>query len=109
MYTVSHGKWKYGGKRNKLYHSVWELPIMHVVWKIQPSHSCCVDSESMPLKMLFISLFQNRALAPLQISASLCEGPVYLLLCKVIILLLKSTSWRAPLSFPCIAINLQRV
>ena len=37
----------------KLYHSVWEPPTMHVVWKISPSHSCCVDSESMPLKMLF--------------------------------------------------------
>ena len=41
-----------------LYHSVWELPIMHVVWKIQPSHSCCVDSESMPLKMLFNLYFK---------------------------------------------------
>ena len=41
-------------------------------------------------------LFQNRALAPLQIPASLCEGPIYLLICWVIILLLKSTSWRAP-------------
>ena len=40
-------------------------------------------------------LFQNRALAPLQIPASLCEGPIYLLLCCVITLLLKSTRWRA--------------
>ena len=42
----------------KLYHSVWELPIMHVVWKIQPSHSCCVDSKSMPIKMLFNLYFK---------------------------------------------------
>ena len=54
----------------------------------------------------YLSLFQNWALAPLQIPASLCEGPIYLLLCWVIILLLKSTSWRAPLSFACIANNL---
>ena len=54
-------------------------------------------------------MFQNRALVPLQIHASLCEGPIYLLLCWVIILLLKSTSWRAPLSFACIAINLHWV
>ena len=54
----------------------------------------------------YLSLFQNRALAPLQISASLCEGPIYLLLCWVILLLLKSTSWRAPLSFTSITINL---
>ena len=40
------------------YHSVWELPIMHVVWKIHPSHSCCIDSESMPLKMLFNLYFK---------------------------------------------------
>ena len=57
----------------------------------------------------YLSLFQNRALAPLQIPASLCEGPIYVLLCWVIILLLKSTSWRAPLSFACIAINLHWV
>ena len=57
----------------------------------------------------YSSLFQNWALAPLQIPASLCEGPIYLLLCGVIILLLKSTSWRAPLSFACIAINLHWV
>ena len=51
-------------------------------------------------------LFQNRALAPLQIPASLCEGPIYLLLCWVITLLLKSTRWTTPLSFACIIINL---
>ena len=27
----------------------------------------------------YLSLFQNRALAPLQIPASLCEGPIHLL------------------------------
>ena len=51
-------------------------------------------------------LFQKRALAPLQIPDSLYEGPIYLLLCWVIILLLKSTSWRAPLSCACITISL---
>ena len=53
--------------------------------------------------------FKTRALAPLEIPASLCEEPIYLLLCWVIILLLKSTSWRAPLSFACITINLHWV
>ena len=53
-----------------------------------------------------LSLFQNRALAPLQIPASLCEEPSHLLLCWVITLLLKSTSWRAQLSFAFITINL---
>ena len=54
----------------------------------------------------YLSLFQKRALAPLQIPASLCEGHIYLLLCWVIILLLKSTTWGAPLSFACITISL---
>ena len=64
----------------KLYHSVWEPPIMCVAWKISPSLGCYVDNESIPLKY-YSPLFQNRALAPLQIPASLCEGPIYLLLC----------------------------
>ena len=54
----------------------------------------------------YSSLFQNRALAPLQILVSLWEGPIYLLLCWVIILLLKCTSWRAPLPFACVTISL---
>ena len=54
LFRASHGLMLVGGWGSiNLYHSVWELPIMHVVWKIQPYHSCCVDSESMPLKMLF--------------------------------------------------------
>ena len=38
-------------------------------------------------------LFQNRALAPLQIPAYLCEGPIYLLLCWEI-----KTLWEVNLS-----------
>ena len=44
-----------------LYHYVWEQPIIHIVWKIQPSHCCCVDSESMPLKMLFLSILKSSS------------------------------------------------
>ena len=59
LFRASHGLMLVGGWGSiSLYHSVWELPIMHVVWKIQPSHSCCVDSESMPLKMLFNLYFK---------------------------------------------------
>ena len=39
----------------KLYHSVWEPPIMYVAWKISRSLGCYVDNEYMPLKILFIS------------------------------------------------------
>ena len=37
-----------------------------------------VDGKNMPLKKI-ISQFKLSALPPLQISASLCEGPIYLL------------------------------
>ena len=40
----------------KLYHYVWEPPIMCVAWKISRSLGCYVDNESMPLKILFISI-----------------------------------------------------
>ena len=42
----------------KLYHSVWEPPIMCVAWKISRSLGCYVDNESMPLKILFISVLK---------------------------------------------------
>ena len=40
----------------KLYHSVWEPPIMCVAWKISRSLSCYVYNENIPLKILFISI-----------------------------------------------------
>ena len=59
LFRASHGLMLVGGWGSiNLYHSVWELPIMHIVWKIQPSHSCCVDSESMLLKMLYNLYFK---------------------------------------------------
>ena len=59
LFRASHGLMLVGGWGSiNLYHSVWELPIMHVVWNVQPSHSCYVDSESMPLKMLFNLYFK---------------------------------------------------
>ena len=61
LLQTSHGVCLLVMGEYKLHHSIWELPIMHVVWKIQPSHSCCVDSESMPLKMLFISILKSSS------------------------------------------------
>ena len=40
----------------KLYHSVWEPPIMCVAWKISRSLGCYVDNESISLTMQFISI-----------------------------------------------------
>ena len=72
----------------KLYFYVWEPPIAWVAWKILRTLGHCVDNESMPPKFI-ISVFKAWALAPLQINASLCEGPVYLFSCRVILLLYK--------------------
>ena len=40
----------------KLYHAVWEPPIIYLAWKISPSLGCYVDNESIPLKILFTSI-----------------------------------------------------
>ena len=55
----------------------------------------------------FISQFKLWALAPLQISSSLCEGPIYLLLGNFYVKFesspsLISTNWRALLAYLCI-------
>ena len=54
-----------------------------------------VDGKSMPLKN-FISQFLLWALAPLQISASLCEGPIYLLYAIFIFIWVSIFSYKAP-------------
>ena len=92
LFRTSHGVCLLVVGEHKLYHSVWELPIMYVAWKIPRSLSCYVDNESIPLKILFNLYFKTRALAPLQISASLSEGPIYLLLLLSHHPLIKSTS-----------------
>ena len=45
----------------KLYHSAWEPPIMCVAWKISRSLGCYVDNESIPLKILFISISKSSS------------------------------------------------
>ena len=105
LFRASHGWCLLVVGEYKLYHSAWEPPIMCVALKISRSLVCYVDNESIPLKTLFTSISKSSS-GTLQIPASLCEGPIHLLLCWVITLLLKSTSWRAPLSFASITINL---
>ena len=56
LFRASHGLMFVGGGEYKLYHSVWELPIMCVAWKISTSLGCYVDDESIPLKILFTSI-----------------------------------------------------
>ena len=61
--VVSDQAWNVlvGGGEYKLYHSVWEPPIMCVAWKISPYLGCYVDNESMPLKILFISIQKSSS------------------------------------------------
>ena len=61
LFRASHGLMLVEEGEYKLYHSVWEPPIICLVWKISSSHSCCVDSESIPLKMLFISISKSSS------------------------------------------------
>ena len=49
-----------GGGKYKLYHSVWEPPIMCVAWKILPSLGCYVDNESIPLKNIILLYFKTE-------------------------------------------------
>ena len=45
----------------KLYHSVWEPPIMCVAWKISRFFGCYVNYASIPLKILFISISKSSS------------------------------------------------
>ena len=56
---------------------------MYVVWKILGTLGRYVDNESIPLKIIFISVLKLRALAPLQIPASLCEGSIFYFYARV--------------------------
>ena len=65
----------------KLYHSVWEPPIMCVAWKISPSLGCYVDNERIPLKTIFIYISKSSS----RTSANPCfplRRAYLLLLCK---------------------------
>ena len=56
---------------------------MYVGWKILGSLGRYVDNESIPLKIIFISVLRLQDLAPLQIPAPLCEGPIFYIYARV--------------------------
>ena len=82
----------------KLYHSASEPPIMCVAWKISKSLGCYVDNESIPLKILFISISKP--------SSGTSTNPCFPLQRAYPFTFMLSTRWRAPLSFACITISL---
>ena len=61
LFRASHGLMLVGGGGYKLYHSVWEPPIMCVAWKISRSLGCYVDNESILLKILFTSILKSSS------------------------------------------------
>ena len=68
---------------------------MHVVWKIQRSHSCCVDSKSMPLKMLFNLYFKIELWHLYKSLLPSMKGLSIYFYVESSPFLLKSTRWRA--------------
>ena len=79
----------------KLYHSAWEPPIMCVAWKISPSLGCYVDNESMPLKILFISISKIELWHLYKSLLPSAKGLSIYFYVKSSPFLLKSTRWRA--------------
>ena len=107
LFRASHGLMLLGGWGSiNLYHSVWELPIMHAVWKIQSSHRCCVDSESMPLKMLFNLYFKIELWHLYKSLLPSAKGLSIYFLCWVITLLIKKRPLESTLSFAFIIVGL---
>ena len=96
LFWASHGLMLVGGCGSiNFYHSAWELPIMYVAWKISRSHSCYVDSESIPPKMLFISISKSSS----GTSANPCFPlhRAYLLL--YVFYFMQESRWSSPFPF----------
>ena len=83
--------------------------MMYLAWKIVRFFGCYVDNEGILLKILFISVLKAPSSGT---SANPCF-PLWRAYLFTFMLshhpLMKSTSWRAPLSFVCIVINLHWV
>ena len=95
LFQTSHGLMFVGGGEYKLYHSVWEPPIMCVAWKISPSLGCYVDNESMPLKILFISISKVELWHLYKSLLPSAKGLSIYFYVESSPFLLKSTRWRA--------------
>ena len=67
---------------------------MYLAWNILRSLGCYVNNESIPAKFLIYLCFKAQALEPLQINASLYEGPIYFTFLLSHPLLIKSTNYR---------------
>ena len=61
LFQTSRGVYLLVVGEYKLYHYVWEPPIMCVACKISRSLGCYIDNESIPLKILFISISKSSS------------------------------------------------
>jgi len=68
---------------SKLLLSAWGLLLACLAWKMLITDGHEVNEKGACLKIIIYLYFENWALAPLQITASLYEGTFYLLLCCV--------------------------
>ena len=89
----------------KLYHSVWEHPITCVAWKISPSLGCYVDNESIPLKILFISISKPSFGTSTNPCFPLRRAYLFTFMLSHH-LLIKKNPLESTLSFACITISL---
>ena len=87
---------------HNLYFIPWELLLMCLAWKILITNGREVNKKGACLRISFTSVLKTWALAPLQITAFLCEGTIYLILCCVITFSNKRQNLRALLSCWCI-------
>ena len=92
--TASHGKWKYGRIKNKLYFMFGTAYDISSTESIENYSIVFVDRKTMPPKMFLSLSFSLWALAPLQIPTSLSEGPFYLL--YAIFIWVSIFSYKAP-------------
>ena len=99
LFRASHGLMLVGGGEYKLYHFVWEPPIMCVAWKISRSLGCYVDNESMPLIILFISISKIELWYLYKSLLPSAKGLSIYFYVESSPFLLKSTRWRAHCHF----------
>ena len=95
LFRASHGLMLVEEGEYKLYHSVWEPPIICLAWKISSSHSCCVDNKSMSLKMLFNLYFKTELWHIYKSLLPSAKGLSIYFYVESSPFLLKSTRWRA--------------
>ena len=93
--TVSHWKWKYGGKGINFILCLGTAYDISSMESIGNYSIILVDRKSMPPKVFYLS-FSLWALAPLQIPTSLCEWPFFYFMQFLFLFWVSIFSYKAP-------------